>query len=457
MGSSKLTCCAWLCLVSTLAFCGSSPREIELNDEESTQLQQLFYSEDLEAPPDISNAYADDADAALLGQRFFFDPIFSGRLLDADNDGIDSDGDGQSDSLGLVGETGKVSCAGCHLPEAGFSDSRSRGKQISLASSWVLRRTPSLLEVGHRKLMMWDGRRDSLHSQVFSVIESPREMNSSRLFVAKQIWEHYKPDYEAVFGPLPPLDDTDRFAALDAEQTGCDFSVGEFINCHGMPGDGAEFDGMSEADQTAVTEVVINFGKAISAYERKLRCGPSLFDAWLSGDNSALSLSAQRGAKIFVGTGKCVECHSGPLLSDNAFHNVGLEPRRVAVAFVDADDRGAIVGLETLLSDPLNTLGQFSDGYDERLPSALESSMEGAFLTPPLRCVSLRPSFMHTGHITELEDVVSFFSRGGDPAGYPGDSEIGYLGLDTQEQQDLLAFLKALDGAGPSSSLLSQP
>src|SRR5450432_2993479 len=36
---------------------------------------------------DISNRFADDPHAATLGQKLFFEPIFSGRLLDGDNDG----------------------------------------------------------------------------------------------------------------------------------------------------------------------------------------------------------------------------------------------------------------------------------------------------------------------------------------------------------------------------------
>jgi len=38
-------------------------------------------------PPDVSNRFADDTAAALFGRRLFFDGLFSGRLLDGDNDG----------------------------------------------------------------------------------------------------------------------------------------------------------------------------------------------------------------------------------------------------------------------------------------------------------------------------------------------------------------------------------
>src|SRR5262245_38078420 len=39
------------------------------------------------APPDASNAYADDAAAAALGKALFFSTQLSGALLDGDNNG----------------------------------------------------------------------------------------------------------------------------------------------------------------------------------------------------------------------------------------------------------------------------------------------------------------------------------------------------------------------------------
>src|SRR5882672_1064118 len=96
--------------------------------------------------PDVSNRYADDPAAAELGQRFFFEPEFSGPLLDSDNDG-------NTGTLGVRGQSGKVSCAGCHVPTAGFVDNRSARQQVSLAAAWGKRRAPSLLDVGQAKLL----------------------------------------------------------------------------------------------------------------------------------------------------------------------------------------------------------------------------------------------------------------------------------------------------------------
>jgi cytochrome c peroxidase len=399
---------------------------------------------------DVTNAYGDDAAAAAFGQLLFFTPRFAGALLDGDNSGDEH-------TLGRQGETGKVACAGCHLPTQDFNDTRSPSAQISLASGWGRRRAPSLLDVGQARLIMWDGRRDALYNQVFGPIESAVEMNSSRLFVAEQIFAHQRSQYEAVFGPIPAqLDDATRFPQLSADQTGCrslEPYSNRGIDCHGMPGDGAEYDSMSPADQDVITRVVVNMGKAIAAYERLLACGQSRFDRWMRGDKSALSASEQRGAQVFVGLGRCVGCHAGPFFSDQKFHDIGLAPQPVAAAFVDGNDDGAIAGLGAALTDPLNSRGAYSDGDDGRLPASLPTSLEGAFRTPTLRCASRRPSFFHTGQARTLDDVVDLFDHGGAAGGYLGTNELVPLKLSAQQKMDLVAFLKALDGPGAASAL----
>lgn len=404
-------------------------------------------------PADVTNRWADDPKAALFGRRLFFDPAFSGRLLDGDNDGTDH-------ALGKKGEVGRISCGGCHLPKFGFSDGRSVNKQISLGAGWGSRRAPSLLDVGQSRLLMWDGRRDTLHNQILGPIESEVEMNSGRLLVAEKVFARYRPAYEAIFGPMPPLDDRGRFAPLAANEAGCahlDAKSKCTSPVRGAPGDGKEFDGLTREDQEAVTRVVMNVGKAVAAYERLLVCGTGRFDRFMHGNVTALSRSEQRGAALFVGKGQCVACHSGPFLSDEEFHNVGLKPAYVATVFHDVGDEGALKGLTLAKGDPLNAQGRFSDGDDGRLPAALSARLEGAFRTPRLRCASRRPSFMHTGQLRTLEQVVSFFNRGGDRFGYLGKSEVVPLGLTAEERSDLVAFMASLDGPGPAEDLLGPP
>jgi cytochrome c peroxidase len=404
-------------------------------------------------PPDVTNAHADDPKAAAFGQKLFFDPGFSGPLLGDANDGVPG-------TLGTKGQTGKVACVSCHDPARGFVDDRSPDEQISLGAAWGRRRARSLLDVGQGKLFGWDGRHDTLYNATIGALEEPVDVNTSRLYVAEQIIARYGTEYQAIFGTFPGV--LADLPPLTAAESGCLTSV-TFTpepTCdtlpRGVPGDGAEYDSLSYDQQNAVTEVAVNVGKAIGAYERLLTCGPSRFDAWIHGQKDALNASEQRGAQVFAQL--CVECHSGPYLSDNAPHNVGLRPTAVSpVAFVDQGDQGAAVGILQAIGDPLNSAGKFSDGDDHRLPSSVAPSLSGAFYTPRLRCVSDRPSLSHTGQLASLTAMVQHFNAGGDTSGFPGTSEIGPLGLSDSSVVDVAAFLASLQGPGPEASLLVSP
>ncbi|HEY4177157.1 MAG TPA: cytochrome c peroxidase [Kofleriaceae bacterium] len=419
--------------------------------DDRADFQSLRY-DDGAAPADLSNRYGDDATAAALGQKLFFDTRFSGRLLDPDNGAL-------AGSLGPVGTPGLVSCASCHVAADGFVDTRSPGKQISLASQWTHRKAPTLLESAHVAMFNWDGQRDSMWRQSIGVFESFGEANSGRLFVAEQVFKFYRADYETIFGALPPLDDTTRFPAITPELTGCAsaaMSTTQQYICHGLPGDGAEYDGLAADDQVAITRVMVNMAKAIAAYQRLLRCGSGSFDKWIDGDDAALTATEKRGAALFVGKAQCAGCHAGPNLTDNQFHNVGLAPKHVAQAFVDDNDGGAEVGLAAALADPLNVKSVFSDGDDGRHEALMPLPTTGAFRTPSLRCAANHPSFMHTGQLRTVAETVEFFNRGGDPSGpYPGVSELVALGLTDDEQADLTAFLSTLQGPGPDAALLA--
>ena len=418
----------------------ATPAGPDLPADVLQRLRALSPAELPAARPDATNAHADDLQAARLGQQLFSDPRFSGPLLDSDNDGAPG-------TLGLQGDVGKVSCQGCHNPVAGFLDNRSPRGQISLASGWTRRRTPSLLDMGQATILTWDGRRDTAYNQIFAVVESPLEFNSSRLFVAQQLARYYRTEYEAIFGALPALDSYESLAASDA---GCaELPADPVLERCPKPGH----------DDPEVIRILVNMGKAIGAYERQLGCGPSRFDAWLHGDADALSADEQAGAQVFVKAG-CDTCHAGPALSDQKFYNVGaanLQPN-----FIEPyDDPGAGEGLTAALADPLNARGPYSDGDDGRLDFVAEdvSLLEGAFRTPSLRCVSRRPSFLHAGQKRSLEDVILLFNRGGDSLGFRGtkDALLVPLDLTSDERAQLAAFLRALDGPGPAAEWLAAP
>lgn len=410
-------------------------------EETRARLLELVLPEVETVPPDPTNAYVENLAAIDLGKKFFYDTRFSGPLLAHDNTG----GPG---TLGYQGEVLKVGCVSCHVPEGGYVDTRSNRGQLSLASGWTRRRSPALLDLSQVTFMTWGGKRDSAFSVVFGVIESSLEFNSSRLFVAQQIKRLYEGDYEAVFGPLPALD---QYDLLTPEASGCEVIPEDPVTAIcARPG----------IDDPDVTRVIVNFGKAIGAYMRILSCGRSRFDDWMAGTET-FTADEQAGAELFVGAGQCSTCHSGPYFSDQKFHNVGVPGGLSPFTGVDTGgDRGAALGFSELKADELNSRGPFSDGDDGRLdqlPEQLEP-MEGAFRTPMLRCAGRRPSYFHNGEFRSLIDVVEHFIKGGSSEiGVVGVSEIAPLGLSKEQRDQLVAFLRTLDGPGPSPSILMPP
>ena len=90
---------------------------------------------------------------------------------------------------------------------------------------------------------------------------------------------------------------------------------------------------MTAADRDAVTEVYVNIGKSIAAFERGLMPGPTRFDAFVEAlladrPEAAGILTADEiaGLRLFIGEAHCTNCHNGPLFTNNSFHNTGVPP-----------------------------------------------------------------------------------------------------------------------------------
>jgi cytochrome c peroxidase len=60
-------------------------------------------------PVDTTNKYRDSSDAALLGQKLFFEPRLSGPI----QTGTPAEG-----QLGNIGDKYKIACRNCHMPES---------------------------------------------------------------------------------------------------------------------------------------------------------------------------------------------------------------------------------------------------------------------------------------------------------------------------------------------------
>ncbi|CAN0509948.1 unnamed protein product, partial [Laminaria digitata] len=108
----------------------------------------------------------------------------------------------------------------------------------------------------------------------------------------------------------------------------------------------------------------------------------SPWDRFLAGEDDALTDAQARGALLFYGDAKCSVCHSGALLTDQKFYNIGVRPVSRGPDSTEFLDRGVA---HRSIAGP-------DDSF--------------AFRTPPLRNVALTAPYMHTGIYNDLEQVI---------------------------------------------------
>jgi cytochrome c peroxidase len=380
-------------------------------------------------PADDSNSVADAVKAARLGKLLYFDPRAAGPL------GTYDVAFGQNGALGAAGDTGKVACVSCHDPAAGGSDHRSIPAATSLGAGYTPRNAPSVINAAYSPLwQFWDGRADSLWSQALAPPEGINEEASSRLAIAHFLADHYAAPYADVFGALPDLSDVSRFPAA------------------GKPGDPA-WNAMAAADQDTINRIFSNYGKAIEAYERRLvspAFKPSAFDQFLAGDGTNFSDAAIAGAKIFIGSGGCAECHNGPLFTDFKFHNVGAPQEG---QYVLMPDTGRAAGIPVLTGSIFDRSGSYSDEQGATDTAGLVATDDdtGRFKTPSLRNVSKTAPYMHDGVYGDLWDVVNHYNFGGESGNYSGEKDpaINPLLLSNDDLDNLIEFLQSLEDGDP--------
>lgn len=380
-------------------------------------------------PADPTNAYADNAAAAKLGQMLFFDKSYSGALAVAD--------DGMNGGVGVVGDTGKVACASCHAAGSdALDDRRSQPGAVSLGTGLGTRNALGAVNAAFYKWTNWGGRFDSQWSLPLGVAEGGATMKSTRLQVAHMLYAKYRTEYNAVFP-----------TALDPDLDPSSASASRFP-ASGKPGD-ASWDAMDADDQAIVNRIYVNYGKALAAYMRTLVSRDAPFDRFIAGDAAAISEAAQRGAKLFLTKG-CVSCHSGPNFSDDQFHAL-LAPA--------VTDLGRYSDVGPLLGSPFNVDGAFSDDTTTGKLDGLaqDDAQKGQFRTKSLRNIAGAGPYMHSGQLATLEDVIDFYDQGGGDAGSSGitkDSRMVPLGLSAGDKADLVAFLKTLSGAPLPAALV---
>ena len=266
----------------------------------------------------------------------------------------------------LLSGNNTMSCGSCHNQSLAFTDN---GRSVSTGIDGIQgnRNAQALINLGWNRKFFWDGRAQSLEIQALEPITNPIEMHEtwpnaiSKLKAAKT----YKEDFFKAFG------------------------TNDFNSSHAV--------------------------KALAQFMRTMISYNSRLDKKLRYEIN-LTPNELNGLVIYMTErGDCFHCHNidgGRLLTDNLFHNNGLDS-----VFTDS-------GLYGITGNP---------------------SDMGKFLTPTLRNIALTAPYMHDGRFATLEEVVEHYNSGGKPSATvdPLMKHVGTgLGLSAQEKADLVAFLK---------------
>lgn len=253
--------------------------------------------------------------------------------------------------------SGKISCATCHQPELNWTDGK--GKSIGHEGAINKRNSPTIQNSWFYNRLFWDGRSSDLQDQAFAPINSETEMHSEMPDVMRKLRKvnGYKELFKKAFGD-------------------------------------------EQIDPDRLTE-------AIAVFEKTIVSRKSRFDEFLEGNKKALTNSELRGLHLFRTKAKCMNCHSGPLFTDNLFHNSGFSGN--------------------------------DDGYYK--VTHKEEDM-GKFKTPSLRDVIKTGPWMHDGKEKDMLAIIEKFNKVDMPTGK--DKLIQPLGLTKREKKDLLAFLHAI-------------
>jgi cytochrome c peroxidase len=186
---------------------------------------------------------------------------------------------------------------------------------------------------------------------------------------------------------------------------------------------------------------LLNAVRAIAAFVRSIVSFGSPYDAYLAGDPTALSPSAERGMELFFSERvECFHCHGGFNFTDSTTH---------------ADSNVESVGFHNNGLYNLGASGAYPHDNTGLFDMTGKARDMGRFKAPSLRNIAVTKPYMHDGSIATLQDVLDHYSRGGrltemgpnagDGRLSPFKSEfIDGFELSDSERTDLIEFLGSL-------------
>ena len=258
--------------------------------------------------------------------------------------------------------SGVFSCNSCHNLATGGDDNM----PTSIGHGWQKgpRNSPTVLNSVFNEAQFWDGRAPDLAEQAKGPVQAGVEMANTPQNVI------------ATLNSMPQYVDWFQ-ASFPAEA------------------DPVTFD---------------NFAKAIEAYEATL-ITPAPFDAWLNGDDAAMTDVQTAGLELFIEKG-CASCHNGINLGGNGYYPFGLIEKPGA-DILPPDDKGRFAVTETA-----------DDEY--------------VFRASPLRNIDQTAPYFHSGLVWDLKTAVQIM----------GESQLGE-DLTDDEADKITAFLVSLTGEMP--------
>lgn len=288
-------------------------------------------------------------------------------------------------------------CVVCHSPEQGWGDGGDVSRGYPGTIHW--RNSQTVLNAAYYAKLFWAGEVTSLEAQAAAAATGNVAGNGDPLMMEERLRQapEYVRRFKEVFGVDRPM-----------------------IHLAWM---------------------------AIAAFERTLvsKADDVPFDRYAKGDRAALSADAKRGLALFQGKAACIQCHNGPLASDESYHNLGV-PKNPA--FESDPLRQITLRYQHVIRGAPEKVYRTADRDLGLYYTTKRDGDRGKFRTPSLRELKYTAPYMHNGVFRTLEEIVEFYNRGGGDD--PGKSPLMRpLGLTEQERNDLVAFLLSLSSDKP--------